>query len=140
MATLTFGSCYFSTPAPTVHEILTPIKAGGLTTAMLLEGFSHSDNRLTNVGVGRTYAVSFTGTLAPVNLVTVISLVSIRQNGLGVEIWSGLQVSKAAVHGAIACSGQLFLDTGDYIEVWLTSDTGEDLQIDGGTLTAHVIG
>jgi hypothetical protein len=142
MATLTFGSCYFDKDlsVPTENVAGIPVKAEGITIATQLEGFSHSNNRLTNVGVGRTYAVMFTGTMAPINAVTVIAVASIRKNGLAVNIWSGLQVSKAAVHGAVACAGQLFLDTGDYIEVWLTSDTGENLQVNGGALSAHVIG
>jgi len=145
MATLTFGSYWFSTEIATVSDPGVPTKVNGLTTALLLEGFAHIDNRLTNIGVGRTYDVQFSGTIALSAGASDDSVVilGLRKNGAatpGGWVGRNLDVAKVAEWGAIGCGTQVYLDTSDYIELWLSSSTGEPITINGGTLTAKVIG
>jgi hypothetical protein len=144
MAKLTFGSCYFSTSAPTTLDSPagTPVKAAGTTTAMLLEGFTHTDNRLTNTGVVRTYEVRFDGSVSKGGSQQDTQTVSrIFVNGLLVTgIGTARTIDNADDVGAFSVSGQVSLDTNDYIELWLETNDGYSLTVEAGVLSAKVIG
>jgi hypothetical protein len=141
MAKLTFGSCYFSTPVETTLTATIPAKAAGTTTAMLLEGFTHTDNRLTNTGVGRTYEVRFDGSVSKVGNQATEAISRIYRDGsVVVGAGSVRTIANAADHGAFSVAGQVFLATGGYVELWLETDSGDNLTISVGVLSAKVIG
>jgi hypothetical protein len=144
MAKLTFASLYWLVPAATSNTANVPAKAAGTTAPMQLEGFTHSDNRLTNIGVSRVYEVQFNG-----------SIHRIAGSTQGdVEVTSGLYktgeiivgsgsirtVSGIDDHGSFSMLGQVTLGTGDYVELWVQSSNGDSLQIEVGVLSVKVLG
>jgi hypothetical protein len=138
--TATYGSIYFAAAATTPNEAGVSIKAAGSTTTMLLEGFTTTDNRLTNAGPSKVYEVQFNG--------------SVEKGGGGAsEVWASLHkndiailgaesirtVASASDHGSFSILAHVVLGTGDYVELWLETDTGDDLTIEAGVLSAKVI-
>lgn len=143
MAQLTFGSIYFSTPTATTLSAATPLKASGTTTTMKLAGFLHpSDNRLTyDDAVTRTFEVMFTGSVTKGGGGPTHSDYFLYKNGTlidGTEI--SRTIASATDSGAFAVSAQVDLANTDYVELWLATDTGDDLTIQSGILSAKVLG
>jgi hypothetical protein len=143
MAKLTFGSCYFESAAAVETDNIAgvPIKAAGTTTAMKLEGFTHTNGRLTCTGVIRTYEVQFNGNVSKGGGGATVALSAIFKNGAAV-VGSGttLRISSSSDHRALAILCHADLGPGDYVEIWVQTDTGDNITIDGGVLSVKVIG
>ena len=143
MALLTFGSIYFSTPTATTLAAATPLKASGTTTTMKLAGFLHpSSNRLTyDDTVTRTFEIMFTGSVTKGGGGATQSQYFLYKNG---SLITGSTISRtissATDAGAFAVSAQVDLANTDYVEFWLETDTGDDLTIQSGVLSAKVLG
>jgi hypothetical protein len=144
MATLTFGSLYWAVPAPTILVTDVPAKAAGTTVAMQLAGFTHSNNRLTNTGVMRVYEVQFNGSIhrasggtqGAAQILSGLYKNSEHVAGAG----SVRTVSNLSDNGSFSILAQMELDTSDYVELWVQSDNGDDLQIEVGVLSVKVLG
>lgn len=142
MAKLSFGSCYFSTPAATANTIGTPIKAAGTTTAMQLADFTMpADNRLTYTGdTTRVFEVMFTGSVTKAAGGTTLAEFSLRKDG---AVITGADVScqiPASDEGAFAVSCQVSIAPNSYVELWTETDTNDDLTIEAGVLSVKVLG
>jgi len=143
MAKLSFGSCYFSTPASTTLSAATPAKAAGTTTSMQLADFTMpANNRLTYTATDtRTFQAMFTGSASKASGGSALSAGYIAKNG---SVITGSQVQRQLANtsdiGAGAVSAQFTLAQNDYIEFWVETDNGDDLTIEAGVLSVHVIG
>ena len=143
MALLSFGSCYWSTATATVNVANTPIKAAGTTSSMQLADFSMPlSNRLTYTGADtRTFEIRFDGSVSKGVGGATQSLNYIYRNGtLVTGAITGRTISSASDIGAFSISAQVIMTTNDYIELWLEDDTGDDLTIEYGVLSAKVLG
>ena len=142
MAKLSFGSCYFSTTALTSLSANTPAKAAGTTTAMQLGDFTTTNNRLTYTGATtRTFQVGFAGTSSKGGGGSTLGIYSIYKNGSAIPgILATRTIANATDRGAFGMLGQIQLAQNEYIELWLETDTGDDLTIEAGVLSAVVIG
>lgn len=142
MAKLSFGACYFSAPAVTTLVAGVPAKAEGTTVAMQLGGFLHpTNNRLEyDQLVTRTFLVS--ADVSATKSGGGSSLVSflLYKNGAMVP---GARVNRQVStvdEGAVAVQCNVQLAQGDYVELWVQTDDGDDVTIEAGTLDAQVIG
>lgn len=143
MAFLSFGSIYFSTPAETILTADTAIKAAGATTTMQLADFMHTvDNRLTyDDAITRIFEVNFSGSVTKGTGSRSITVSYLYKNGVAIPgAVIGRAVPNASDEGAFAVNCQVSLSSGDYIELWIESDTGDDLTIERGVLSAKVLG
>jgi hypothetical protein len=146
MAKLSFGFCYFSTPAATTVATDTPIKALGTTTAGALAEFTHvASNRLRcDVAISRTYIVMFTGSQTKSNNGADVSTMYLYKNGTtpipGAE--TTRTITSATDHGAFAVSASVTLVDTDYVELWIENAAVQstDLTIQAGCLSAVVVG
>ena len=140
---LSFGSIYFSTPAMTTLTGTTPAKAAGTTTTMQLGDFLHpSNNRLTYDGVTtRIFEVLFTGSAQKGSGGSADTFYYLYKDGVLIP---GATVSRKIPNvgdeGAFGILAQVTLASGSYVELWLSTENGDDLQIDYGVLTAKVLG
>jgi len=128
------GALYFSTPASTTIVAATPIKAAGTTAEM----GSNKDvtvattNRLTNAsGLTLDFRVLVTLSLLKGAGGVTDAIVYVYKNGAAV---AGLEIPRhlADVKGRpISLSGVVSLADTDYLEIWLETDTGDDLTVSG---------
>ena len=142
-ATLTYGSIYFSTPVETVLDAATPLKALGTTTTMQLEGFSHpTNNRLQcTSAVARMYEVRFDGSVSKTAGGGTVATFSLRKSGNVVDgAFVVRTISSSADKGAFPVVGFISLVSPEYVELWIESAGGDDLQVDAGVLSAQVLG
>ena len=143
MALLTYGSCYVSTAVITSLAAATPQKAAGTTTAMKLAGFtSPVSNRLTYTdATTRDFEIMFTGScfkggggdaqleiLLHHGVSAIPGAVTLRT------------IASATDNGAFAVSAQVTLAQNEYVELWLKSNTINDITISQGVLSAKVLG
>ncbi|GAH05979.1 unnamed protein product [marine sediment metagenome] len=143
MAKLSYGSCYFSTPASTTLSAGTPVKAAGTTTTMQLGDFTHSgSNRLTYTGVtARVFNVAFAGSVTKGSGGSTLAEMYLYKNGTLIPGADVLRlIANASDEGAAAVMCQVSLTTNDYVELWIETDTGDDLTIEAGVLSANVLG
>ena len=143
MAKLSFGSCYWSTPAATANVTGTPIKAAGTTTAVAEEDFTMSaDNRLTYDGATtRWFEVLFTGSVTKAAGTTTQAEFSIYKDGVFITGSDVQRQIPSGDEGAFAVSCHTQIDPGSYVELWCeTVDTGNDLTIQHGVLSVKVLG
>lgn len=139
---LKYGGCYISTPASTTLSATTPAKAAGTTSSMGLNGFSHTDNRLT-----------YTGTATRVFHITVS--ISAQHSGSGsttFSLWlyknaaaiTGTEITRyisgTGDTGAGSTQALVSLATNDYVEMWVETDDGDDVELEFGTMIARVAG
>ena len=122
-----FGFLYVSTPAATsITTGGTFVKAAGTTTAGTLRDFTHVDNRLTYIGAeARVFSIDVAVSMISSN--NIITHWRIAKNGTTIAaseqqrlVGTGADVGNAGVQA------EAELSTGDYIELFCTSDTGED--------------
>ena len=148
-ATLTYGSIYFdqdfsSYPDNLVETPLTastPAKALGPTATMELGGFlATGNNRLVNdSGATRTYEAMFAGSMsASAGCIAEAHLY--KNDALVTGSTIVRKIANAGDQGAFAVLAQVSLDDGQYVELWIESDGGEDLTILNGVLAAKVLG
>ena len=119
----------------------TYVKAANATRGIGAFGFSHSTNRLTSDGAaGRI--VEVTATLCMTTSAATQAFITIFKNGLVVDADAAIQraVSVGADTGAAACSLLVSMVKGDYVEVWVTTDDGDEVTLTGGTVIAKVVG
>jgi hypothetical protein len=125
-----FGFMYMSAPA--VNEITTGgtyEKVLGTTTAGTLRDFTHTDNRLTYTGATtRQFSVDVSVSMTGDNSITTHWRVA---KG-GVTIADSEQIRKIGTVGAdvgnAGLHAEVTLATGEYLEVWHTTEAGEDLK------------
>lgn len=141
MAKLVFASLYFSTPAATTLSAATPAKAAGTTTKMKTAEFTHTTGRLTHNGLNaRTFNVLATLTLSKAAGTASAVTMSIRKNAAAVTgARVNLTIADTAEH-AVALAAQIDMATNDYLEIWLETDTGDDITVEDGTLVVSVAG
>ena len=132
----THGEVYFSTPAATVLAAATPAKAAGTTTGLHIHGFTHTDNRLTYNGVAsHDFLINATTTLTKAGGGATIGHIYIAKNGVvepGLEIRQSMAGSTDQV--AMAIFGTVELATNDYVELWLSTDDGDDMTVQLGIM------
>jgi len=128
------GEYYFSAAnqAITTLAAATPAKFAGTTTARNLHGFTHTNNRLTYVGIGNGSHDFRVGATLTIKLeagtgATKAKLM-IFKNGVaetGLEIRQSLLNTGDEV--AMALVGGVTLTTNDYIEMYALTGNGDDL-------------
>jgi len=133
------GSLYWVTNVDTTTVADTPIKALGGTNGANCFGFSHSDNRLTYTGnVGRVFLVNATFSVsasgATNSTMHIAKNGEIAVSGIKRKIGTGGDIGA----GSVAVLGKL--KKGDYIELWVETDDGDDLTIEAGIITVTVAG
>ena len=140
---MAFGSLYFSSAASTTLGAATPAKAAGTTAEMVSNGFTASaSNRLTYTGTTTLYfKVECTASMQTSGSGSSLVSLLLYKNAAaitGAEIQRA--VSTTADIGAGAVSAIVQLATNDYVELWVESDDGDDVQIDFGVLSAITVG
>ena len=132
----THGEAYWSTPAATILAAATPAKAAGNTTGLHLHGFTHTDNRMTYNGIAsHDFLVNATTTLTKAGGGATVGHIYIAKNGVvepGLEIRQSMAGSTDQV--AMAIFGTVELVTNDYIELWVSTDDGDDLTVELGIM------
>ena len=123
-----YGSCYVSTPVETV--ITTggaQVKALGTTTAGLLKGFSHANNRLTYLSdQTATFQVQVAAVVICAGDGKTLGL-SVAKNGTEIAATkSDLALASGAVPTSMNTCGLVSLTQGQYVEVFLANDTDTD--------------
>lgn len=143
MAFLTAGSIYFSTPIETILSAATPAKAAGNTTIMQVAGFSMpADNRLQcETAVARMYELGFNGSGHKGGGGGTLAYIALFKNGALIP-GSAIErtITNASDEGAFSVKAHVSLAIGDYVELWVESDSGDNLTIGAGVLSAIVIG
>ena len=136
------GALVWITAASTTLGAATPAKASGTTNGTNCDGFSHSDNRLTYTGqVGRTFNVVIMASITKGAGGSSETASALYLNGspTGAEI--GRTIASASDEGALAVGCLIKMKKDDYVELWLETDTGDDLTISvGSTMVATVAG
>jgi len=140
---LSFGSLYWSSSASTTLGAATPAKAAGTTAAMQNNNFTASTtNRLTYTGTTTLYfRVECTASMQTSGSgSSLVSLWLYKNAGAvtGAEIQRAVSTTADIGAGAVAAIVQLA--TNDYVELWVETDDGDDVQIDFGQLTATTVG
>ena len=154
MAKLSYGSLYFSSPAITTLAAATPTKASGTTTAHELGDFTHANNRLTfTQPVTRDFVVVSSVQLQKqANSAADVTL-HLAKNGTPVA--SIKRQHTIAPHIVLDEDGNAFFDDtpfflsmngtvelaqNDYLELFVETDTGDDLTVLAGEMTIKVAG
>ena len=145
MAQLSFGSYYFdrdqSIVTPLGNNI--PAKALGITTPFHLADFAMPDNNvLTYTGTtGRVFDVTFLGAVQKTEGGSSFCAAHIYKNGVQVvgSIGANL-ITSSGKTSTLTAACQISLANLDYLEVWLESDVGHDLELRLGTLSVKVLG
>jgi hypothetical protein len=132
------GTMYFSTPAATTLAAATPAKASGTTTSQSLAGFTMpANNRLTYTGtVTRHFHVGVNAGVTKAGGGATVGTMSIAKNGTvetGSKVTVTVQNTSDKQH--MSTTWALDLATNDYIEVFLESDTGDDITIETSTVS-----
>jgi len=119
----------------------TYVKSAGTTIAMECSGFSHSDNRLTYTGnVGRVFSVQANASMTT-SAATKASI-TIFKNGEKICSSAAIQryVSVGTDIGAAGVGVMVKLKKDDYVELWLTTDDGDEVTIEAGSMIVTVAG
>jgi hypothetical protein len=112
--------------ATTVTTGGTFYKMAGTTTEQAAIGFTHTNGRLTYNGPDRTFFVLAVVTVS-VNLAGGIVHLQLAKNGTPVAASEQhRKVGSAGDLGNMSCSMIVDLAAGDYIELWTTTDVGQD--------------
>jgi len=141
MAKLSYGSFTFTTPAATTLAAATPAKAAGTTTAGQLGEFTHvADNRLRYDGlVERAFAVFVSLALLKGAGGNTQATVHVYKNGVSAGSLA-FTITNATDDLPLTWCGTILLDTNDYVELWLETDTGDDLTVRSGSMLVSVLG
>jgi hypothetical protein len=104
----------------------TYVKVAGTTTAGLLANFTHTNGRLTYNGPKRIFDILAVITCT-VNLSGGIVHVKIAKNGTIIDATEQhRKIAAANDKGNMSCSGSVELVKNDYIEMFTTTDLGQD--------------
>lgn len=138
-----YGALYFSSAVTTTLAAATPAKAAGTTAAQ--NGSRHftisTTNRLTYIGVDTdVFRVSCTVgiTKSAGGSTTGSHYLYVNDSPVtGASI--NRTYANATDEGSVALVAHITLTTNDYIELWLETDTGDDLTVNDGTITiSHI--
>ena len=140
---MAFGSLYWSSAASTTLSAATPAKAAGTTAGMQNNNFTAStSNRLTYTGTTTLYfKVECTATMQTSGTAGCVGSLWLYKNAAaitGAEIQRS--IATTADKGAAAVTAVVQLATNDYVELWVETDDGDDMQIDFGVLSAVTVG
>lgn len=137
-----YGSLVWITPASTTLAANVPAKAAGTTAGVLCSGFSHSNNRLTYTGqTGRVYLVSVSASVIKGAGGSSETDFHLHVNGDEIKPHVGRTIASATDESAVAITALLALKKDDYVELWVETDTGDDLTIsEGSAITITVAG
>jgi len=109
------------------------VKVAGTTTPGILDGFTHTDGRLTFNGPKRRFNVSVTATNSA-NLNGAIVHLQLNKSGtLIAPSEQHRKIGSAGDLGNMSCPFVVELENGDYIELWATTELGQD----GKTITCE---
>ena len=138
-----YGALYFSSSATTTLAAATPTKAAGTTAAQ---------NGSVNFTIATTNRLTYTG--ADSDVFRVSCTVGITKSAGGSTIGShflyknGSPVTGASINrtyanatdeGSVGLVAHITLTPNDYVELWLETDTGDDLTVNDGTITiSHI--
>ena len=140
---LGFGSLYWATAAATTLGATTPAKAAGTTAAMQNNNFTAStSNRLTYTGTTTLYfKVDCTASMQTAGSGSSLVSLWLYKNGSAI---TGAEIQRAVATtadiGAGAVSAIIQMAENDYVELWVETDDGDDVQIDFGVLSAVTVG
>lgn len=142
---LTFAGAFFSTPAETTMVANTPIKAAGTTTLSLLsQGFTQTANNRLQLDAGqatRTYRCTANIAVSKAGGGATNGSFYIAKNGtIDTDTAMIRTLANTADVGSIIVIGMEELAAGDYIELWIETDTGDNLTIEAGGIGCGVIG
>ena len=142
MAKLSYGGIYWSTPAATANVNGVAIKAAGTTTAMELGDFTMpANNRLTYTGADtRVFMAQFAGSVSKAAGSSSETTYYLYLNGSPITGSLVGRTLSSSAEGAFAVSAVVELALNDYVELWLEVDSEDDLTIQNGVLSAHVLG
>jgi hypothetical protein len=143
---LTYGGYSFSTPAETTLSAATPAKAAGTTTGNPINfGFTASaSNRLT-----------LDSDQATRNYLILAAISAVKGTGGGSSVASyyialnGVVIDASEVQrtmpnttdiGSISFGVAIPLSADDYVEIWLATDSGDNMTVSYGGMSAFVIG
>ena len=123
-----YGSCYVSTAVETVITVGgTEVKALGTTTAGLLRGFSHANNKLTYLSdQTATFRVEVDAVVICAGDAKTLAI-SVAKNGTEVAATkTTLALATGAVPTSMSTVGLVSLTQGQYVEVYFANDTDTD--------------
>lgn len=104
----------------------TYVKVSGTTTAGYLNGFQHSNGRLIYIGSKRWFHILSVIT-ATVDLAGGTTHFRIAKNGSAIsDSEQHRKITSAGDRGNMSCETIVELSTGDYIELFCTTNSGED--------------
>lgn len=141
MAKLSYGHFRFTTPAITTLSAAAPAKAAGTTVAGELGEFTHTaNNRLVYDGLTtRAFAVFVSLALLKDTGGNSAVTIHVYKNGSSVGSFP-LTINNATDDMPMTWCGTTELATDDYLEIWLETDTGDDLTVRAGSLLVSVLG
>ena len=135
-ATSLYGEYYFSTPAETTMSAATPVKASGTTTAGDTNGFTHTTNRLTYNGLAtKVFSVDCDISISKESGSTTEMVLSIAKDGTVIADSEIKRDVSGTTIGALGTHALVTFATDSYIEIWLESDTGNNLTIQAGLIS-----
>jgi hypothetical protein len=102
------------------------VKVAGTTTAGHLEGFTHANGRLTYNGPKRWFTVQASATVSVDLSGGIVHLQFYKSGALLPDSEQHRKVSTANDKGNMGCSTMVELEAGDYLELWTTTDVGQD--------------
>jgi hypothetical protein len=106
--------------ATTISTQSVPVKAAGTTSSGLVQGFTHTDNRLTYDGTETTiFAVRADATLFGGN--DELVAIEIRKNGVKVNGFVSTY-SRSNKQGSTSVEALVSLATNDYVELWVSAE------------------
>jgi len=134
------GSYYFSTPASTTLGAATPALASGTTTEIGtgVNTTISATNRVTYDGAAsdRLFLATISISMTKGAGGSTVGSVILYKNGSAV---TGARIDRdianANDEGAVSLSTVVSLTGTDYLEIWVESDTGDDITIESGGLT-----
>lgn len=142
---LTFAGTFFSTPAETTLAANTPAKAAGTTTfSSLSYGFTQTANNRVQLDAGqatRAYRVTANIAVTKAGGGATNGSFYIAKNGT-VDTDSKMirTLANTSDVGSIIVMGVVELAAGDYVELWIETDTGDNLTIEAGGIGCGVAG
>ena len=138
-----YGALYFSASALTTLAAATPAKAAGTTAAQdgNINFTISTSNRLTYTGVNtEEFHVSMSiGVTKSAGGSTTGSHHLYKNGSLVAGATINRTYANATDAGAVALIAHVSLATNDYVELWLETDSGDDLTVNDGVITIHLL-
>ena len=136
-----YAALYFSASALTTLTAATPAKAAGTTAAQeaSLNFTVGTSNRLTYTGVNaHEFHVSLSVGITKSAGGSTTGSHHLYKNG---SLVTGATINRTYANatdaGAVTLIAHVSLATDDYIELWLETDSGDDLTVNDGVITIH---